>query len=223
MTIDDLQKEIGYTFKDKRLLDTALTHSSYANERQLSADNERLEFLGDSVLGFLTAEHLYSTFGRRPEGELTKLRSLLVCEGSLYGFAKEIGLGECLLLGKGEEQTGGRDRPSILSDAFEAVVAAIYLDGGIEAARVFVLRFISLALKKQSLTDDYKTLLQEEVQKTKGSTVRYELVGESGPDHQKTFICAVILNGKPLGEGSGRSKKEAEQQAAKEALELLGS
>ncbi len=220
MTIDDLLQKAGYTFKDEQLLYTALTHSSYANERQLPADNERLEFLGDSVLGFITAEHLYKKYGRRPEGELTKLRSLLVCEGSLCGFAREIGLGACLLLGKGEEQTGGRDRPSIISDAFEALVAAMYLDGGIDAARAFVLRFITEALKKQSLTDDYKTLLQEAVQKTKGSTVRYEMTGESGPDHQKVFTCAVILNGKPVGEGSGRSKKEAEQLAAKEALEL---
>ncbi len=217
----DLQKALEYTFNDKTFLKTALTHSSYSNENNLNYSNERLEFLGDSLLGFITAEHLYKNFGKEREGDLTKLRSLLVCENSLFEFSNTLSLGEHLLLGKGEELTGGRGRPSILADAFEALIAAIYLDGGIEAARIFVLRFIKLAVIDINTVDDYKTILQEEIQKVKGSTIRYELIAESGPDHDKVFTMVVIINGKPAGEGSGKSKKEAEQQAAKAALSSL--
>lgn len=217
----DLQKTAGYTFNDETLLKTALTHSSFSNEKGLKENNERLEFLGDSLLGLITAEYLYSNFGKEREGDLTKLRALLVCESSLYGFANQISLGDYLLLGKGEEQTGGRKRPSILADAFEALIAAIYLDGGIEMVRSFVLRFIKPAVSGINAVDDYKTILQEKIQRVKGSTIRYEQTGETGPDHDKVFKMVVIINGKSAGEGSGRSKKEAEQQAAKSALELL--
>ena len=217
----DLQKTAGYIFNDETLLKTALTHSSYSNEKGLIYNNERLEFLGDSLLGFITAEYLYKNFGKEREGDLTKLRALLVCENSLFEFANILSLGEYLILGKGEEQTGGRKRPSILADAFEALIAAVYLDGGIDAVRPFVLRFIKPAVMGINETDDYKTILQEKIQKVKGSTIRYELTGETGPDHDKVFSMVVIINGKPGGEGRGKSKKEAEQQAAKSALSQL--
>ncbi|HOD01745.1 MAG: Ribonuclease 3 [Firmicutes bacterium ADurb.Bin300] len=217
----DFQKKIGYKFKNEGLLETALTHSSYANENKLSYNNERLEFLGDSVLGFITADYLYNSFGKVREGELTKIKAFLVCESSLFGFAKEIGLGEYILLGRGEEQTGGSERPSVVSDAFEAVIAAVFLDGGIKVARSFVLGFIVPAIEKRDIDEDYKTMLQELIQKERGNSVRYELIAETGPDHDKVFTAAVILNGKVVGEGSGKSKKEAQQSAAKAALELL--
>ncbi len=217
----DFQKKIGYRFNNEKLLETALTHSSYANENKLSYNNERLEFLGDSILGFITADYLYNNFGKIHEGELTKLKAFLVCEGSLFGFAKELELGGYILLGRGEEQTGGRERPSVVSDAFEAVIAAIFLDGGMSAACSFVLSFIIPAIEKSNKTEDYKTALQELIQKEKGSTVRYELVAETGPDHDKVFTAAVILNGRSIAKGSGKSKKEAQQSAAKAALELL--
>jgi len=217
----DFQKKIGYKFKNEGLLETALTHSSYANENKLSYNNERLEFLGDSVLGFITADYLYNSFGKVREGELTKIKAFLVCESSLFGFAKEIGLGEYILLGRGEEQTGGSERPSVVSDAFEAVIAAVFLDGGIKVARSFVLGFIVPAIEKRDVDEDYKTMLQELIQKERGNSVRYELIAETGPDHDKVFTAAVILNGKVVGEGSGKSKKEAQQSAAKAALELL--
>ncbi|MGI6745398.1 MAG: ribonuclease III [Acutalibacteraceae bacterium] len=217
----DFQKKIGYKFKNEGLLETALTHSSYANENKLSYNNERLEFLGDSVLGFITADYLYNSFGKVREGELTKIKAFLVCESSLFGFAKEIGLGEYILLGRGEEQTGGSERPSVVSDAFEAVIAAVFLDGGIKVARSFVLGFLVPAIEKRDVDEDYKTMLQELIQKERGNSVRYELIAETGPDHDKVFTAAVILNGKVVGEGSGKSKKEAQQSAAKAALELL--
>jgi len=197
----DFQKKIGYKFKNEGLLETALTHSSYANENKLSYNNERLEFLGDSVLGFITADYLYNSFGKVREGELTKIKAFLVCESSLFGFAKEIGLGEYILLGRGEEQTGGSERPSVVSDAFEAVIAAVFLDGGIKVARSFVLGFIVPAIEKRDIDEDYKTMLQELIQKERGNSVRYELIAETGPDHDKVFTAAVILNGKVVGEG----------------------
>lgn len=218
-----LQQRIGYEFKDIKLLERAITHSSYANENHLlTGDNERLEFLGDSVLGFITAEYLFSSHKDFPEGELTKLRSYAVCEKSLFEYAKEIGLGEILRLGKGEVQTGGRERPSVLSDAFEAVIAAIFLDGGIEEAKKFVLRFVKPYVTAKPCFKDYKTILQEVVQKNQGEVLEYILVSEKGPDHDKCFKVEVHLNSNVIGAGEGRSKKQAEQAAAKEALELMG-
>ena len=217
-----LEEKIGYEFKDKQLLTHALTHSSYANERHLSyGSNERLEFLGDSVLGVITAEYFYNNFDL-PEGELTKLRAATVCEESLFNFAKELNLGENLLLGKGEIRTHGAERPSILSDAFESVIAAIYLDGGMEEAKKFVLRFISKAVITKPSFRDYKTALQEIVQKNREEHITYILVSESGPDHDKSFEVEVHLNSNVMGRGKGRSKKIAEQEAAKAALSLMG-
>lgn len=217
-----LENELGYTFQNPALLDRALTHSSYANERASSGDNERLEFLGDSVLGFITAEYLFSEHKGVPEGELTRLRAYAVCEKSLDVYAREIDLGDYLLLGKGEERTGGRERASVLSDAFEAVIAAIYLDGGIEAAKKFVLRFVRPYVEAKPVFKDYKTMLQEVTQKNPGETLEYVLVSESGPDHDKHFEVEVHLNSNVIGRGSGPSKKKAEQDAAREALALMG-
>ena len=218
----NLQNVIGYTFRDPALLERALTHSSYANEKGHKRDNERLEFLGDSVLGFITAEYLFKTMKHTPEGELTKLRSGAVCEKSLAVFARQIGLGDYLLLGKGERQTGGAERPSILSDAFESLIAAIYLDGGMDAAKAFVLPFIRTAETDVSAVTDYKTMLQEVIQRNPDEQLKYVLVAESGPAHDKTFTVEVYLNSNCISTGSGHSKKKAEQAAAKEALSLMG-
>ncbi|MDD6278456.1 MAG: ribonuclease III [Ruminococcus sp.] len=223
--IQKFEKIIGYTFKNKNLIHQALSHSSYANEKKLrEGSNERLEFLGDSVLSIVVSEYLYRNFSHIAEGDLTKLRASLVCEKSLHVFAKEIKLGEFLLLGKGEENTGGRERPSILADAFEAVIAAIYLDGGIEPATRHILRFIpeDIVHQKNAAFSDFKTILQEIVQKNPEEKVEYILIGEEGPDHNKRFVVEVRLNSNVIGTGKGRSKKEAEQLAAKEALELMG-
>lgn len=219
-----LEELIGYTFHDKGLLKHALTHSSYANERHDEfLSNERLEFLGDAVLGFVTAQYLYEKFPKMPEGELSKLRASLVCEQSLFDFATEIHLGDFLILGRGETNSGGRNRSSIVSDAFESVIAAIYLDGGIEPAKKHILRFISGAIKQHKTAFyDYKTVLQEVVQKNKEERVVYVLVGETGPDHDKRFEVEVHLNSNVIGRGVGHSKKQAEQEAAKEALALMG-
>ncbi len=218
----ELERNIGYSFKNKELLRLALTHSSYANEKSLKEDNERLEFLGDSVLGFITAEYLFSLLKQKAEGDLTKLRANAVCEKSLAGFAAEIDLGDYILLGKGEKMTGGRERPSILSDAFESVIAAIYLDGGIEEAKKFVLRFVSESTTDTVQATDYKTLLQEIIQKNPDEHLSYRLVAESGPDHHKEFTVEVYLNSNCIGTGTGFSKKKAEQAAAREALRLMG-
>lgn len=221
--MEQLQNNLGYQFKNPALLSRALTHSSYANERHVdTGDNERLEFLGDSVLGFITAEYLFANHRDFPEGELTKLRAYAVCEKSLFSYAEEIGLGNYLKLGKGEERTGGRTRPSVLSDAFEAVIAAIYLDGGMDEAKKFVLRFVVPYVEAKPTFKDYKTMLQEVVQKNQGETLEYVLVSETGPDHDKCFTVEVHLNSNVLGRGIGGSKKKAEQNAAKEALELMG-
>lgn len=220
---EEFQRTIGYTFRNEKLLETAFTHSSYANEKQLSRDcNERLEFLGDSVLGVISADYFYHNLSHLPEGEMTKRRAACVCEKSLFNFAKEINLGKYILLGKGEEHTGGRRRPSILADAFEAVIAAIYLDGGLEEARNFVLRFIKRAAAEAPKFKDYKTSLQEIIQKNPDEHLTYILVGESGPDHDKRFEVEVRLNSNVIGDGIGQSKKGAEQAAAKKALELMG-
>ena len=219
--LEDFEKKINYTFKDKNLLFVALSHSSFANEkRKLRHSNERLEFLGDSVLSIVVSQYLFEHFTHLPEGELTKIRASLVCEKSLYEFAKEIDLGEHLFLGKGEENTGGRERTSILADAFEAV----FLDGGLEAAKKHILRFIpkDIDSRKSVSFSDHKTILQEIIQKNPEEKVEYKLVGQSGPDHNKAFKVQVCLNSNVIGTGIGKSKKEAEQMAAKEALELMG-
>ncbi len=221
--MEQLQNNLGYHFRNRALLERALTHSSYANEYCMTgSDNERLEFLGDSVLGFITAEYLFANHRDFPEGELTKLRAYAVCETSLFAYAKEIHLGQYLKLGKGEERTGGRTRASVLSDAFEAVIAAIYLDGGMEEAKKFVLRFVVPYVEAKPTFKDYKTMLQEVVQQNQGEALQYVLVSESGPDHDKRFEIEVHLNSNVLGRGVGGSKKKAEQNAAKEALELMG-
>ena len=219
-----LEKRIGYKFKNKDYLMEALTHSTFAYERDNGMKcNERLEFLGDAVLSAISAEFLFEKYPDMPEGQLTKLRASLVCTDSLSGFARKIDLGKALLLGKGEANTGGADRPSNLENAFEALIAAIYLDGGMECARTFVLGFLNEALENHNINfKDYKTTLQEVVQKNPGENVTYVLVGESGPDHNKEFVMEVHLNSNVIGVGKGRSKKSAEQAAAKEALELMG-
>lgn len=222
----DLQNLIGYQFKNPALLNEALTHSSYANEHksQHIKYNERLEFLGDSVLSIVVSDYIYKNCPELPEGELTKLRASLVCENSLYEFAKKIDLGKYLILSKGERNNGGADRPSILSDAFEALIAAIYIDGGFAPASKHILNFVIPAIKnsKKKKINDYKTTLQEIIQKNPGEKLEYVLVKESGPDHNKHFVVEVHLNSNVIGKGGGRSKKEAEQQAAREALELMG-
>lgn len=220
--MSDFEQRLGHTFQNKKLLQTAVSHSSYANEVR-TRSNERLEFLGDSVLSLVVAQYLFHRYPKLPEGELTKLRASLVCEKALCGFAEELRLGEELLLGKGEETTGGRERPSILADAFEAVLAAIYLDAGFETAERFVLRFVKAHLQHADEdTKDYKTQLQEIVQQNREERVRYVLVSETGPDHDKEFCVEIHLNRNVIGTGKGHSKKEAEQMAAKEALGLMG-
>ena len=219
-----LMDKLGYRFRDPRLLEKALTHSSYANEgRHGLESNERLEFLGDSVLGFVAAKYLFEK-ETGPEGELTKLRAAVVCEKALCSYSRELGLGDYLLLGKGERLTGGAERPSILADAFEAVIAAMFLDGGLEPVRGFVLRFVEKEANNQRKRHfkDYKTTLQEIVQQNPEEKLEYVLTGESGPDHSKQFVVEVHLNSNIIGTGRGRSKKEAEQQAAREALKLMG-
>lgn len=220
----DLQQKIGYVFQDEALLTHALTHSSYANEKHDEfLSNERLEFLGDSILGIVTAEFLYTNFPKMPEGELSKLRASLVCEQSLFEFANKISLGEHLILGKGELHSGGNSRPSILADAFEALIAAIYLDGGMEPAKNHILNFITKSLiSHHTAFHDYKTTLQEVIQKNPEEHLEYVMTGESGPDHDKRFEVEVHLNSNVIGRGVGKSKKQAEQEAAREALSLMG-
>lgn len=222
----NLEEKLGYKFKNINLLENALTHSSYANEvRDGTSSNERLEFLGDSVLSIIVSEFIYKKFANQPEGELTKLRASLVCEKSLCGFSRELELGKYLRLGKGEEKGGGRNRDSILADAFEAVLAAMYLDGGFEVAKNHVLRFVKEEIEHtdDEVFKDYKTLLQEIIQRNPEESVAYFLTGESGPDHNKLFTVEVRLNSNVIGKGEGRSKKQAEQMAAKQALSLMGA
>ena len=222
---EELEKKLGYSFQDRTLLETALSHSSYANENKSLGleSNERLEFLGDSVLGQIVASYLYRTYPKMPEGQMTRLRADLVCETSLYEVSQKLELGRYIRLGRGEEHTGGRQRESILADAVEAIIAAMYLDGGIDISKQFIDRYILAGFEAEeghSVTD-YKTALQERVQRRAGQVLSYELVSESGPDHRKTFTMCVSLNGRPIGEGSGRTKKEAEQKAAKSGLEAI--
>lgn len=223
--MEELERRIGYSFKDKGLLRTAMTHSSYANETRQGECNERLEFLGDSVLSIVVSEYIYNNFTKKKEGDLTRLRASLVCEPTLAVFARKLGLGEFLLLGKGERRSGGGNRPSILSDGFEALIAAIFLDGGMEEARRFVLSYVleEIARPTDRKTVDYKSILQEIIQQNEGERIEYVLVGESGPDHDKHFTFEVHLNSNIIGKGGGRTKKEAEQRAAQEALKLMGA
>ena len=221
----ELERKIGYTFKNQVLFSEAMTHSSFSNEVGKGTKcNERLEFLGDSVLSLVVSNHIFTNYTQLPEGDLTKLRASLVCEKTLYKFAKEINLGGFIKLSRGELHGGGADRPSILSDAFEALIAAIFLDGGYDEAKKFILTFVEPEIKVMSKkpVKDFKTTLQEIVQKNPGERLEYRLISESGPDHNKHFVAEVLLNSNSIGKGGGRSKKEAEQQAAREALELMG-
>ena len=225
--IKELQVKMNYTFRNEALLVHALAHSSYANEHrhEVPGSNERLEFLGDSVLSLISAEFLFSHYSHLPEGDLTKMRALLVCENSLFDFAKELHLGRYLLLGHGEERAGSRERPSIVSDAFEAVLAAVYLDGGLGSAKKYMLPFLRRGAKEMNEhthSFDYKTTLQEIAQNNPGEIIHYKLISANGPDHAKIFEVHCFLNSNLLGKGTGKSKKEAEQMAAREALKMLG-
>ena len=222
--LKDLESSLGYRFRNITLLQNALAHSSYANERWQDSlkSNERLEFLGDSILGMVVAKHLYANFPDRPEGELSRMRADMVCETSLARIANQLDLGQHLLLGHGEEQSGGRNRASILADAVEAVIAASFLDGGMEAAEGLIHRFVLCSVPVVRMQNaDYKTALQERVQQKKNQTLSYALISESGPDHDKCFTVEVRLNGNVVGTGTGKSKKRAEQDAAKNAMESL--
>ena len=222
--LSKLEKAIGYTFRDRSLLENALRHSSYANEKRKEhlVSNERLEFLGDSVLGFVVAEYLYQNYPDHPEGDLTRMRAELVCEGSLASVADRLELGGYLMLGHGEEQSGGRTRASINADAVESILAAMYLDGGIEPPKALIYRMILSGKEQQApVNSDYKTMLQELVQREKNQVLKYCLVSESGPDHDKEFHVIVLLNDRIIGEGKGRSKKRAEQAAAAQGIQKL--
>lgn len=218
----NFEEKIGYIFKNRSYLETALTHSSYANEHHTS-NNERLEFLGDSVLSLIVSESLFLKFSEDNEGDLSKIRASLVCEKGLFELSKKIDLKDYIKLGKGEELSGGRERPSVVSDAFEALLAAIFLDSDFETAKKWLLSLMREELENagEKPSDDYKTIIQEITQKGGRGKVTYELIGESGPDHNKKFIAAVMVDGKKIAEGRGSSKKEAEQSAAKNAIELL--
>ncbi len=217
-----LQEKLNYRFRDSELIATALTHSSYANEHRCQS-NERLEFIGDSVLGMVVAMHLYKTFPTLPEGKMTRMRAELVCEQSLWEVADKLSFGSYLRLGKGEALTGGRQRHSILADCVEAVIAALYIDGGFDVAKAFIDRHILSKLDAQQgiNSGDSKTRLQELIQRQPGHSIVYAVLSESGPDHMKSFVAAVSLDGREIGRGQGHTKKEAEQNAAAEALKGL--
>lgn len=218
--ITQLEQRIGYIFQEKKLLKQALTHSSFANEQKINKwdDYERLEFLGDAVLELVSSEYLYKNHPKLPEGELTKKRSSMVCEPALAYCARDVELGSFIFLGKGEEATGGRKRESITSDVLEAVIGAIYLDGGLSAAKAFIDRFVLSDLEDKQLFYDSKTILQEQVQKNGEGRLHYVLIEESGPEHDKLFRVEAMIDDKKIGAGSGRTKKQAEQQAAYQAL-----
>lgn len=226
--LEPLEKNLNYKFKDIKLLKTALTHSSYANENKMKVtdNNERLEFLGDTILNLIVSQYLYKKYPNYPEGELTKIRAKVVCESSLAFAARKIDLGNYLLLGKGEEATGGRDRDSILADASEALVGAIYMDSDFQIVNMLLLEKFEAdlvyAVAKGALFVDYKTDLQEVLQKITRAKIEYKVVKEEGPDHNKIFYMDVVVDNKTVGTGAGRNKKEAEQMAAKEALLVMG-
>lgn len=219
-TIQDLQKRIGYHFYDEKLIRQALTHSSYANERKINkcGDYERLEFLGDAILEMVSSEFLFRKYPDMPEGKLTKLRASMVCEPSLAFCAKDLELGKFLFLGKGEEATGGRNRASVTSDVMEAIIGAIFLDSGLESAKLFIMNYILNDIEDKQLFYDSKTILQEQIQKTPGKTISYVLTGEEGPDHDKIFCVDVLIDGETLASGKGKNKKSAEQEAAYKVL-----
>lgn len=223
------QEKMGYTYKSHALLQEALTHSSYANEHRNKGvrDNERLEFLGDAILDLIISEYLFKKYPAMPEGDLSKIRASIVCEGSLAKIAKKIELGKYILLGKGEDMTGGRERASILADAFEAVTGSLFIDGGFDKAKAFLQQTLVADVEQtehiETLYADYKTLLQEAIQKNSSSPIYYEVVGEEGPDHDKHFYVEVYHEEKCLGRGIGKSKKEAEQDAAHKALNHYNS
>lgn len=218
--IAELEKRIGYRFSNRELLRRALMHTSYSNEHRMNKldNNERLEFLGDAVLEVVSSDYLYHTYPDYPEGKLTRLRASLVCEPTLALCSREIDLGGYLLLGKGEDATGGRNRDSIVSDAMEAVIGAIYLDGGLDQARQFILRFILNDIEKKQLFYDSKTILQEMIQSDHKDQLVYDLLKEEGPDHDKQFTTSVSIGGRVLGQGTGRTKKASEQEAAYYAI-----
>ena len=221
MVLEGIEKEIGYTFKQKELLKKALTHTSYAYEKGVES-NEKLEFLGDSILEFLSSKYLYNNYPKLKEGEMTKVRATVVCEKSLYKIAKKHNFSDFLYLGKSEKMTGGSERPAILADSVEAVIAAIYLDGGLEKAEMFIIENLKndIAIATTHVGDkDYKTVLQEKLQEHGDIKILYEITKEKGPDHDKSFEAQVSVNGKVLAKGKGKSKKEAHMQAAKKALE----
>lgn len=223
--ISELQQQIAFTYRDPRLLERALTHKSYANENRLTEHNERMEFLGDSVLNLVVSELLMNALPGASEGELSRIRAAVVSEPSLAAVAREIGLGEFLLVGRGEEQTGGRDKDSLLADSLEALVASLYLDGGIDRASDFITRFFRGTIGRVRTaggTEDHKTGLQELCQERLKTLPEYRVVSESGPDHRKEFTVELSIRGEVCGRGTGRNKKEAEQRAANEALEKLG-
>lgn len=225
MKLEDLEKNIGYTFKNKYLLKNALTHTSYAYENNVDS-NEKLEFLGDSILEFVSSEYMYKKYPNLREGEMTKVRATVVCEKSLYEVAKLHDFGDFLYLGKSEIVTGGRKRPAILADSVEAVIAAIFMDGGLEPAKKFIIENLKDKIEvatKHVGERDYKTVLQEELQKNGDIKIEYRIVGEKGPDHDKTFMAEVSVDGKVLALGTGKSKKHAEMQAAGRALEKINS
>ena len=220
--LNALEERLEYQFHDLTLLDTALTHTSYG---RASAHNERLEFLGDAVLELCTSEYLFTRFPDSDEGAMTRLRAQAVCESALYEVAKDYGFGRLLLLGRGEDHSGGREKPSILSDAVEAVIGALYIDGGMEVAKRFIMRFVHKSVEDAMagrLIKDHKTMLQEYVQKHHMGQIAYELIGSSGPDHNKTFSMRVLVAGETAGTGEGRTKQEAGQQAARAALVEFG-
>lgn len=223
-SIEKLEQKIAYTFRNRELVMQAVTHSSYANERKINRikNYERIEFLGDAVLELVSSEFLYEKHDEMPEGQLSRTRAAMVCEPSLAACARDLELDRFILLGKGEEMTGGRSRDSIVSDVMEALIGAIYLDGGFEKAKEFIQRFVLEDLEHKALFYDAKSMLQVEAQKT-GEDVHYVLAGESGPEHDKIFCVEVYQGGKLLGKGSGHNKKKAEQQAACEALMQLKS
>jgi ribonuclease-3 len=224
--VSELQQQIAFTYRDPRLLERALTHKSYANENRLTEHNERMEFLGDSVLNLVVSELLMNALPEASEGDLSRIRAAVVSEPSLAAVAREIGLGEFLLVGRGEEQTGGRDKDSLLADSLEALVASLYLDGGIDRASDFITRFFSGTIGRVRTaggTEDHKTGLQELCQERLKTLPEYRVVSESGPDHRKEFTVELSILGEVCGRGTGRNKKEAEQRAAKEALEKLSN
>lgn len=223
--LQKLEDQIGYTFRDASLLENALVHTSYYNEHRNSvpSSNERLEFLGDSVLELVSSDYIYLHHPKMPEGEMTKLRASKVCEPALAWCARRVGLDAFILLGKGEEQNGGRKRDSIVSDAFESVIGAIYLDGGFTNAKEFILKHVMIEAEKEELFCDGKTVLQEVTQKMLNGNPEYVILSSEGPDHAKTYVAAVMVNGREYARGCGSSKKAAEQDAAAKALVILNS